>query len=111
MIKRHPDMIMKSYASMEAKINYLKRNLNRQLHRERCFPLMLHLSYTHHIWPRCQLLLAKGNKHFEIEAALTGSDTDFCKKFGFDLSELEAKRQEKKQVDETDKLWVYVPGV
>lgn len=86
LIKRHPDVIMKSYASMEAKINYVKRNLNRQLHRERCFPLMLHLSYTGHIWPRCELLLSTGNKAFELEAALTGSDTDFCKKFGFDLS-------------------------
>lgn len=28
-IKRHPDMLLKSYASMEAKINYIKRNLNR----------------------------------------------------------------------------------
>ena len=72
---------------------------------------MLHLSYTDHIWPRCELLLSKGNKHFELEAALKGSDTDFCKRFGFDLSELEAKRKQKKQVDETDKLWAYVPGI
>jgi len=31
LFRRHPDMFLKSYASMEAKVNYLKRNLNRQL--------------------------------------------------------------------------------
>lgn len=29
LIKRHPDMFLKSYASMEAKVSYMKRNLNR----------------------------------------------------------------------------------
>lgn len=28
-IKRHPDVVMKSYASLEAKISYFQRNLNR----------------------------------------------------------------------------------
>ena len=46
---------------------------------------MLHFNYTTHIWPRCELILATGNKHFDLEEALTGSDTDFCKKYGFDL--------------------------
>jgi hypothetical protein len=111
LFKRHPDLFLKSYASMEAKINYIKRNLNRQLHKERIFPLMLHYNYTTHIWPRCELLLAQGNKHFDLEQALTGSDIDFCKKFGFDLEMLTAKRQERRFIEEKDKLWVYVPGV
>jgi hypothetical protein len=111
LIKRHPDLLMKSYASMEAKINYVKRNLNRQLHKERCFPLMLHLSYTEHIWPRCELLLQSGNKHFDLEAALTGSDKEFCARFGLDVEQLEQKRASRKQIEEKDKLWVYVPGI
>ena len=57
LIKRHPDMFLKSLASMEAKVSYVKRNLNKSLHKEKIFPLMLHLSYTGVIWPRCELLL------------------------------------------------------
>lgn len=96
---------------MEAKISYIKRNLNRQLHKEKIFPMMLLQNYTTHIWPRCELLLTSGNKHFDLETALSGEDIDFCKRFGFDLSQLEAKRKEKKFIEEKDKLWVYVPAV
>jgi hypothetical protein len=111
LIKRHPDLFLKSYASMEAKISYIRRNLNKQCHKERIFPLMLHFNYTTHIWPRCELLLATGNKHFDLEEAMVGSDTEFCQKYGFDLVQLETKRKERKFIEEKDKLWVYVPAV
>lgn len=111
LIKRHPDLLLKSYASMEAKINYIKRNLNKQCHKERIFPLLLHFNYSTHIWPRCELLLSQGNKHFDLEQALVDNDIDFCKKFNFDLSQLEAKKIGRKFIEEKDKLWVYVPAV
>jgi hypothetical protein len=31
LLKRHPDLFLKSWASMEAKVNYLSKNLGRQL--------------------------------------------------------------------------------
>lgn len=111
LVKRHPDLIMRSFASFEAKVNYITRNLNKQLHRERCFPMMLHLSYTGHIWPRCELLKTNGIKNFNLEDALTGNDLEFCQRFGFDVNQLKAKRRERKQIEEKDKLWAYVPGI
>ncbi len=41
LIKRHPDLFLKSWASMEAKVNYLTKNLGRQLQNEKAFPLLL----------------------------------------------------------------------
>jgi len=72
---------------------------------------MLHFNYSTHIWPRCELLLSIGNRNFDLESALAGSDIDFCKKFGFDQQQLHDKRQERRFVEEKDNLWVYVPGV
>jgi hypothetical protein len=58
LFKRHPDMFLMSLASMEAKVSYIKRNLNRQIPKEKAFPLLLHYNYSQVIWPRCELLLA-----------------------------------------------------
>lgn len=66
LFRRHPDMFLKSYASMEAKVNYLKRNLNRQLQKEPAFPLLLHYNFTKHIWPRCEVLRDFGVKNFDL---------------------------------------------
>jgi hypothetical protein len=60
LFRRHPDLFMTSYASMEAKISYIKRNLNRQLPKEKAFPLLLHFNYSRVIWPRCELLIENG---------------------------------------------------
>ena len=46
LFKRHPDLFLKSLASMEAKVSYIKRNLNRQLQKEKAVPLLLHHSYS-----------------------------------------------------------------
>jgi hypothetical protein len=46
-----------------------------------------------------------------LAEVLPGSDADFCKKFGFERSELKAKQQQRQVVEEKDKLWVYVPGI
>lgn len=46
LFKRHPDMFLMSLASMEAKVSYIKRNLNRQLPKEKAFPLLLHYNYS-----------------------------------------------------------------
>jgi mTERF len=46
LVKRHPDLFLKSWASMEAKVNYVTKNLGRPLHKEKSFPLMLQFNYN-----------------------------------------------------------------
>jgi hypothetical protein len=46
LIKRHPDLFLKSWASMEAKVNYLMKTLGRQLQNEKTFPLILQFNYN-----------------------------------------------------------------
>jgi hypothetical protein len=46
LFKRHPDLFLLSLASMEAKVLYIKRTLNRQLQKEKSFPLLLHYNYN-----------------------------------------------------------------
>jgi len=43
--------------------------------------------------------------------ALSGSNEEFCKKFGVDQSALDAKIKSRKTKEERDKLWVYVPAI
>jgi hypothetical protein len=43
--------------------------------------------------------------------ALSGSNEEFCKKFGLEQTALEAKIKSRKLKEERDKLWVYVPAV
>jgi hypothetical protein len=38
---------------MQAKVFYITRILNKQLYKEKAFPLLLHFNYSSHIWPRC----------------------------------------------------------
>lgn len=108
-IKRHPDIILKSYASLEAKITYLTRTLNRQLPEERTFPLILHYSYNKVIRPRGDLLKDRV-KHFDLKEAFCHSDASFCKHWGIEPSELkEAKAKRFRENDnEKDILWKYV---
>ena len=82
LLKRHPDLFLKSLGSMQAKVNYFNRNLNRQLANEKAFPLLLHYNFTSHIWPRCEVLRDFGMKNFDLVQVLTPSDADFCKNFG-----------------------------
>lgn len=109
--RRHPDLFLTSYASMEAKVSYIKRNLNRQLPKEKAFPLLLHFNYSTVIWPRCELLTQNGQKHFDLGEVLKGTDAEFCKRFGFDLAQLQEKMKERTIKEERDKLWVYVPAI
>lgn len=111
LFRRHPDLFLTSYASMQAKVNYIRRNLNRHVTKEKTFPLLLHFNYTTVIWPRCELLMEQGQKHFDMAEVLTGTDADFCKKFGFDRVQLKEKLKSRQVKDEKDKLWVYVPGI
>lgn len=62
-IKRHPDVLLKSIASLEAKISYLQRNLNRQLKGDNSFPLILSANYNQVMRPRGDLLKDRV-KHF-----------------------------------------------
>ena len=57
LFRRHPDLFLTSYASMQAKVNHIKRALYRHVTKEQTFPLLLHYNYTTVIWPRCELLL------------------------------------------------------
>lgn len=110
LFKRHPDLFLKSYASMEAKVNYFKRNLNRQLQAEKAFPLLLHYNFTQHIWPRCEVLRDVGVKNFDMVQALATSDEDFCQIFDIKQSVLNKKKKQKAYIEEKDELWVYATG-
>jgi hypothetical protein len=79
---------MRSYASLEAKINYISRTLNRNLRQERAFPLVLHYNYNQVIRPRGDLLKDRV-QDFDLNDAFSGSDDQFCKHWGIDRSELE----------------------
>lgn len=111
LFKRHPDLFLTSFASMEAKVSYIKRNLNRQLPKEKAFPLLLHHNYSKVIWPRCELLLKNGQKHFDLIEVLKGTDQEFCKKFGFENNLLLEKKAERQKKEEKDRLWVYVAAI
>jgi len=56
MIRRHPDIFLKSWASFEAKITYISRTLGRALQYEKAFPLLLAFNYSTVIKPRCEIL-------------------------------------------------------
>ncbi len=95
---------------MEAKINYIQKQLNRQLITEKTFPLLLHFNYNAVIRPRCELIKDK-LKHFEFENVLPLTDEQFCEAFDIPIEELEAKKAEKAIKDERDVLWTYVHGL
>ena len=106
---RHPDMFLKSYASMEGKIGYLKRNMNLQLHKQRAFPLLLHYNFTKVIYPRCEAIKrTELTKEFDLLEVLTGTDEEFCEKYGVETERLEELKVKKEYLDEVDTLWVYV---
>ena len=101
---------MHSLGSMTAKINYFKRNLNRQMEKEKAFPLLLHYNFTEHIWPRCEVLRDFGMKQFDLVEALSTSDEDFCERFEINPRALEEKKAKKNYIEEKDSLWVYSTG-
>lgn len=95
---------------MEAKVNYIVKNLGRPLHNEKAFPLLLHLNYNQVIRPRCELLKDRV-RHFELHEALKLTDEQFCLAYDIPAEELERKIAERPNRDEKDKLWAYVPGM
>lgn len=95
-------MFLKSYASMQAKIKYLSRNMNRQLQKEKAFPLLLHYNFTKHIWPRCEVLRDFGMKNFDLVETLTTTDEEFCKKFDVTPQLLKQKAAKKAFIEEKD---------
>ena len=110
LIKRHPDLFLKSWASMEAKCNYVTKTLGRPLSNEKAFPLMLHFNYNQVLRPRCELLKDRV-KHFELQEVLPLSDEQFCLAYDISTEELERKKAERPARDEKDKLWAYVPAL
>jgi hypothetical protein len=109
-VKRHPDLFIKSWASMEAKVNYITKNLGRSLQQEKAFPLLLHFNYNQVIRPRCELIKDKV-KYFDLSEVLRLSDEQFCLAFEIAPEELEKKKAERPVRDEKDKLWSYVPAL
>ncbi len=101
---------MKSYGSMDAKVNYFRRTLNRQLQKEKAFPLLLHYNFNGHIWPRCEVLRDFGMRNFDLVDALSTSDEEFCKKFEIEPEALKEKKAKRKPGEEKDYLWVYSSG-
>ena len=100
----------RSMSSLQAKITYFQRNLNRQLKKERSFPLILIYDYNKVIRPRGDLLQEKvGN--FSFERAFCHPDDSFCKHWKIDPAELQQaikSRRAKKDDKELDILWKYV---
>lgn len=95
---------------MEAKVNYIQKQLGRQLVNEKAFPMLLHFNYNGVIRPRCELLKDKV-KHFEFEDVLPLTDEQFCLAFDIPMEELENKKAEKAIKEEKDVLWTYVHGL
>ena len=108
-IKRHPDIFIKSMGSLEAKVAYITRSLNRQLKNERAFPLLLHYNYNQVIKPRGDLLKERFN-YFELDKAFTPTDEEFCTLWNIEPEELEQAKAERyrKNDMERDYLWSYV---
>ena len=73
LIKRHPEILLKSWASYEAKINFLTKHMGRNLSNEKAFPLLLYYNYNGVIRPRCELLSDKV-KHIELSDVLPLTD-------------------------------------
>lgn len=96
LIRRHPDLFLKSWASCLAKVQYVNITLNRSLVKEQAFPLMLHYDFSQVIWPRSELLKSK-YKTFDFAEAFSLSDDAFCQRFGFDYQELDEKKTQKPQ--------------
>ena len=86
-VKRHPDIMIKSMSSLEAKISYLSRNLNRQLKKEPSFPLILLYNYNQVMRPRGDLLKDRV-KTFKFQDAFMHDDASFCKHWGITMEEL-----------------------
>ena len=110
-IRRHPDIILKSYASLDAKINYISRDLNRPLRQEKYFPLVLYYNYNTVIKPRGDLLRKKlGVKPFDLHLAFAHSDEKFCKYWEIkpeDLEKAKRQRRARKNNSEYDVMWQY----
>jgi hypothetical protein len=111
LVKRHPDLFLHSLQSMQAKVKFLKENLNRKPEKEDAFPLLLHFNYSQVIKPRCQVLMTRKNFDFNLAEAFKGTDDEFCKKYGVEPKTLHDEKRKNKLVEEQDKLWLYVPGV
>ena len=95
---------------MEAKVNYIVKNLGRPLIQEKAFPLLLHFNYNQVIRPRCELIREKV-KHFDFMEVLSLSDEQFCLAYDVKLEELEKKKAERPVREEKDNLWAYVPAL
>lgn len=78
---------MKSLVSMETKVNYIARDLNRQLKQEKCFPLVLNLNYNEVIKPRGDLI-KDSHFRFNLVDAFFCTDNEFCKKYNVDKADL-----------------------
>jgi hypothetical protein len=110
-IKRHPDIVLKSYASLDAKINYIARNMNRNLRQEKSFPLILNYNYNQVIRPRGDLLMEKlGVRPFDLHLAFAYDDEKFCSYWGIDIKKLQAakKKRAARGAEEKDVMWQYV---
>jgi hypothetical protein len=95
---------------MEAKVNYIVKNLGRPLANEKAFPLLLKFNYNQVIRPRCDLIKDKV-KHFELHDVLPLTDEQFCLAFDIPAEELERKKAERSTKEERDVLWAYVPAM
>lgn len=100
--------LYRSWASYEAKINYLVKNLGRQMTHDKSFPLILMYNYHGVIKPRCELLKDKV-KHFEFHEVMPLTDEQFC--LAFDISPEDLEKKKGVIRDEKDKLWAYVPAL
>ena len=93
---------------MEAKVQSLRARLHRKPKQEPCFPLLLHFNYSQIIRPRCDLLLHKKMKDFDLAEVLKDSDMDFCRKFNLNYQDI-VRLKQRRNVEEKDIMWAHVP--
>lgn len=81
--------------------------MNRSLHDEKLFPLILLFNYNAVIRPRIELL-KDSIKNYEFQDVFPLTNEQFCLAFNITMEELEEKINERPPRDEKDKLWNYV---
>ena len=96
-------------SSLDAKISYVSRDLNRNLKEERAFPLLLHCNYNEVIKPRSDILKDRVG-YFDLGEAFFATDEEFCERWAISPEELEGAKALRFREDNSEReiLWRYV---
>eukprot|EP01017_Pseudomicrothorax_dubius_P046085 TRINITY_DN8070_c0_g6_i1.p1 TRINITY_DN8070_c0_g6~~TRINITY_DN8070_c0_g6_i1.p1 ORF type:complete len:457 (+),score=129.00 TRINITY_DN8070_c0_g6_i1:80-1450(+) len=100
---RHPRVWIKSIGSTDLKLKYLKQRWRMDFKKDPDFPGILNYNYGETIRPRGELLLGMALRPAWREHVLL-TDEEFCKKYGFELEELQKLKAEKPFSNELDMI-------